>query len=57
MVKARRVEIWLIDLGLVQKTRPCLVMSVDYLDHERAVVTVAETGQRVFAVQIRPGAQ
>lgn len=39
MVKAKWGEIWLIDLGLVRKTRPCLVMSIDYLDHERAVVT------------------
>jgi len=39
MPKARRGEIWLIDLGLVQKTRPCLVLSIDFLDHERAVVT------------------
>ena len=39
MARARRGEIWLIDLGMVQKTRPCLVLSVDFLDHERAVVT------------------
>ena len=39
MPNARRGEIWLIDLGLVQKTRPCLVLSIDFLDHERAVVT------------------
>ena len=29
----------MIDLGLVQKTRPCLILSIDFLDHERAVVT------------------
>jgi mRNA interferase MazF len=39
MPRASRGEIWLIDLGLVQKTRPCLVLSIDFLDHERAVVT------------------
>ena len=39
MPKARRGEIWLIDLGMVQKTRPAVVLSVEYLDHERAVVT------------------
>ena len=39
MPKANRGEIWLVDLGLVQKTRPCLILSIDYLDHERAVVT------------------
>jgi len=26
-------------LGFTQKTRPCLVLSIDYVDHERAVVT------------------
>lgn len=39
MPKARRGEIWLLDLGMVQKTRPALILSVAYLDHERAVVT------------------
>ncbi len=39
MPRAKRGEIWLIDLGLVQKARPCLVLSVDFLEHERAVVT------------------
>jgi mRNA interferase MazF len=38
-VRARRGEIWQVDLGLVQKTRPVLILSVDFLDHERAVVT------------------
>ena len=39
MQKAHRGELWLIDLGMVQKTRPCLVLSINFLDHERAVVT------------------
>ena len=39
MARAGRGEIWLIDLGLVQKTRPCLVLSIAFLDHERAVVS------------------
>lgn len=38
MARAKRGEIWLVDLGLVQKTRPCVILSIDYLDHERAVV-------------------
>ena len=37
--RARRGEIWLVDLGMVQKTRPVLVMSIAFLDHERAVVS------------------
>ena len=39
MLKAKRGEIWIIDLGLAQKARPCLILSIDFLDHERAVVT------------------
>src|SRR5437867_7794654 len=39
MQKAHRGELWLIDLGMVQKTRPCLILSINFLDHERAVVT------------------
>jgi mRNA interferase MazF len=39
MQKTRRGELWIIDLGMAQKSRPCLVLSVSFLDHERAVVT------------------
>jgi mRNA interferase MazF len=34
-----RGEIWLADLGMAQKVRPAVVLSVAYLDHERALVT------------------
>ena len=36
---AQRGEIWLADLGKVQKVRPVLVLSENYKDDERAVVT------------------
>jgi len=39
MQKANRGELWINDLGLAQKTRPCLILSTSFLDHERAVVT------------------
>ena len=39
MQKARRGELWIIDLGLAQKTRPCLILSISFLDSERAVVS------------------
>jgi mRNA interferase MazF len=39
MPSARRGEIWLVDLGMVQKTRPAVIVSVAFLDHERAVAT------------------
>ena len=39
MPSVRRGEIWLVDLGMVQETRPVAILSVAFLDHERAVVT------------------
>jgi mRNA interferase MazF len=39
MPKARRGELWMADLGFVAKVRPVLILSVDYRDDERAVVT------------------
>ena len=29
----------LVDLGMAQKVRPAVILSVAYLDHERALVT------------------
>ena len=39
MPKAQRGELWAADLGFVAKIRPVLILSVDYRDNERAVVT------------------
>lgn len=61
----RRGEVWLFDLGMTPKTRPVLVVSVDYGDADRAMVTVVPhtTGLRqspfevpVKAPFLRPGA-
>lgn len=35
-----RGEVWLVDLGMVAKTRPCLVLSVRPGPQDRALVTV-----------------
>jgi mRNA interferase MazF len=35
-----RGEVWLVDLGMAQKTRPALVLSVQPGDADRVVVTV-----------------
>ena len=35
----KRGEIWQADLGYTGKVRPVLVLSVDYTDDERAIVT------------------
>lgn len=35
-----RGEVWLVDLGLAAKVRPCLVISVPPKDAERSIVTL-----------------
>lgn len=40
MPTARRGEVWQVDLGLAAKVRPALVLSVPFLDHERALYTI-----------------
>jgi len=35
-----RGEVWLVDLGLAAKVRPCLVLSVPSQDSDRAIVTL-----------------
>jgi mRNA interferase MazF len=37
---AKRGEVWLVDLGMVAKVRPALVMSVPANDNDRALVTI-----------------
>ena len=35
----KRGDIWLVDLGLAQKIRPAVILSVAYLEDERALIT------------------
>ena len=35
-----RGEVWLVDLGMVAKVRPCLVISVPVTDADRALMTL-----------------
>ena len=37
--EVKRGEIWLVDLGMAQKVRPAVILSVAFLDHERALIT------------------
>lgn len=39
-MKADRGEVWLVDLGYVGKIRPCLVLSIEPLTSDRALVTL-----------------
>lgn len=57
MPQARRGEVWLVDLGLAAKIRPCLVLSIPASDQDRALVsmlahTTSPRGSR-FEVNIR----
>ena len=40
MINPNRGEVWLVDLGMTAKVRPCLVLSIPALDQDRALVTV-----------------
>ena len=40
MPKQNRGEVWLVDLGMVAKVRPCLVISTPARVKDRALVTV-----------------
>lgn len=65
MALLKRGEVWLVDLGMTAKVRPCLVCSIPALDEDRALAaliphTTSVRGSR-FEVNIpvrflRPGA-
>jgi mRNA interferase MazF len=40
MAKPKRGEVWLVDLGLTAKVRPCLVISITPQETERALCTL-----------------
>ena len=40
MGKTNRGEVWLVDLGLAAKVRPCLVISISPEDQDRALITL-----------------
>ena len=40
MADPHRGEVWLVDLGLAAKVRPCLVLSIPAFDQDRALVTL-----------------
>jgi mRNA interferase MazF len=40
MPSAKRGEVWLVDLGMAAKIRPCLVLSIGAANEDRALSTV-----------------
>ena len=58
MINPQRGEVWLVDLGMAAKVRPCLVVSIPVFDQDRALVTLlphttSARGSR-FEVDVRP---
>lgn len=60
-----RQEVWLVDLGMAGKIRPCVVLSTAIGDVDRAVITIvphsttlrgSEYEAKVNAFFLRPGA-
>jgi mRNA interferase MazF len=41
MKSPQRGEVWIVDLGMVAKVRPALVLSVPVLDQDRSLVALA----------------
>ena len=50
----KRGEVWLVDLGLVQKTRPAVILNVPYGDSDRVLLTVVShtTSRRDSAFEV-----
>jgi mRNA interferase MazF len=40
MPSARRGEVWLVDLGMVAKARPAVVLNIPFTDNERALYAI-----------------
>jgi mRNA interferase MazF len=40
MPSAERGEVWLVDLGMVAKTRPAVIVNIPFRDDERAVFAI-----------------
>ena len=40
MNEPQRGEVWMVDLGMAAKVRPCLVISIGATDQDRALVTL-----------------
>jgi len=40
MLNARRGEVWMVDLGMAAKARPGVILSIPFLDNERALFAI-----------------
>lgn len=39
-MKPERGEVWIVDLGMVAKVRPALILSLPAMDQDRSIVTI-----------------
>ena len=40
MLNAKRGEVWLVDLGMAAKARPAVVLSIPFMENERALYAI-----------------
>ena len=57
MPRADRGEVWIVDLGLAAKVRPCLVLSVPTDPQDRVLVTAVPHTTSVQGTRIEVAAQ
>lgn len=57
VAKPARGDVWVTDLGLAAKVRPCVVLSVPYDDNERALVTLVPHTTSLRASRFEVGLQ
>ena len=57
MARANRGSVWIVDLGLVAKVRPCLVLSVATDPQDRVLVTLVPHTTSVQGTRFEVGAR
>ena len=57
MPRADRGEVWIVDLGMVGKTRPCLVLSVPTQPQDRVLVTLVPHTTSIQATRFEVAVQ
>ena len=55
MADPHRGEVWMVDLGLAAKVRPCLVLSIPASDQDRALVTLVSHTTSVRGTRFEVG--
>jgi mRNA interferase MazF len=40
MFEPKRGEVWMVDLGLAAKVRPCLILNIPVQENEKSLITI-----------------